>query len=408
MNPWRLCYGFAEFGVPFYKIAVGVTMIAAFVSGQRMKIPWTVETILLCLFSLWMSFTTMFAPNADAANMWQRVISIQLSIFITLMLIRNPTQLRWLIWVITLSLGFYGFKGGLFTILTGGGGHVLGPIASFIQDNNALALALASSIPFLRFLQVTSEHRWVRWGLACGIGLNAAAIVGTYSRGGILALAAASTLLLLRSKRRFLFLVLGGGTLAIILSVMPKAWFERMQSIESYQQDGSVQGRFDAWQFAVTLANARPITGGGFLAFQRSSWDLHAAYAEAGTIARDAHSIYFKVLGEHGYPGLLIFLSLGLSAFFSAGRVRRAVRGDPDLTWASELASACQISLVTYAVGGTFLGLLYFDLPYHVVAIIVLTKVFAREQLREREAEAAQPEPSKKWLNPAATAPAPA
>jgi probable O-glycosylation ligase (exosortase A-associated) len=339
-----------------------------------------------------MSFTTVFASNQRAWEFWGDVMKVQISIFLTLLVISSPRQLRWLIWVMALSLGFYGFKGGLFTLVHGGGDHVLGPGASFIEDNNALAMAIAMTIPLLRFLQVTSKSRWLRWALGCGMALTVVAILGTYSRGGLIALAVTSALLLLRSGRKIMFATLGIVALLGAVKVMPNEWFQRMSTIQSYDEDDSAQGRFDAWRFALAVANARPVTGGGFLAFARDSVDLHRDYGEAGVRPRDAHSIYFKVLGEHGYPGLILFLSIGLSAVLSASWIRRATRGHPELAWARELATMSQISLAAYAVGGAFLGMAYFDLPYHLIAFIVLTKVFVRRKLREEKQEAAASE----------------
>jgi probable O-glycosylation ligase (exosortase A-associated) len=400
MNPQRLCYGFAFNSFPFTKIAAIMTMGSALMSRHRTRIPWTPETVLLIMFSAWMSFTTIFASNVLALDMWQRVISIQVSIILTLMLISERTQLRWLVWVITVSLGFYGLKGGVHTILTGGGGHVLGPPNSFIEDNNALALALAMVIPLLRFLQVTSIQRWTKWAFGFGMGLTAAAILGTYSRGGLLALAAVAFLLLLKARRRLLFAVFVGVVVFGTLKIMPDEWFARMGTIKSYEEDESVKGRFDAWRFALALANARPITGGGFLAFDRASRDLRNKYAEDGTVARDAHSIYFKVLGEHGYFGLVLFLSIGVCAFVSANWIRRVTRGNSQLVWAQELAAMSQVSILAYAVGGAFLGMAYFDLPYHIVAIVVLTKLLVRQKLREQQCDAEEAVAASELLTP--------
>jgi probable O-glycosylation ligase (exosortase A-associated) len=385
MNPQRLAYGFAYNSFPFYKIAVLVTMLAVFMWRGRLRIPWTSETLFLLAFSLWMSFTTLSAANATASDMWGEVMKIQVSIFLTLLVISNPTELRWLVWVIALSLGFYGFKGGLFTVLNGGGDHVLGPPDSFIQDNNALALSLAMIIPLLRFLQVTNKTRWVQLALGCGMGLTVIAILGTYSRGGLIALVATCALLLLRSGRKIMFATLGVAVLFGAVKVMPQEWFDRMYTIQTYDEDASAQGRLDAWRFGLTLAKARPITGGGFRAFERSSGDLFRQYGEAGAVPRDAHSIYFKVLGEHGFPGLILFLSIGVSAVFSSSWIRKKTRNKPELAWARELATMSQISLTAYAVGGAFLGMTYFDLPYHLIVFIVLTKVFVKQKLREEK-----------------------
>ena len=61
-------------------------------------------------------------------------------------------------------------------MLTGGEFRVWGPEGSFIEDNNALAVAIIMMIPLMRYLQITTSSKYVRWGLlgmmlACGIAV---------------------------------------------------------------------------------------------------------------------------------------------------------------------------------------------------------------------------------------------
>ncbi|MGK2942871.1 MAG: putative O-glycosylation ligase, exosortase A system-associated, partial [Immundisolibacter sp.] len=79
-------------------------------------------------------------------------------------------------------------------------------------------------------------------------------------------------------------------------------------------------------------------------------------------------------LGEQGMPGLLLFLLILWLSWRNAGVVLRLARGDPDWLWAADLASMIQVSLVAYMVGGTFLGLGYWDMPYTLAAILVLLR----------------------------------
>jgi probable O-glycosylation ligase (exosortase A-associated) len=92
---------------------------------------------------------------------------------------------------------------------------------------------------------------------------------------------------------------------------------------------------------------------------------------------RDVHSIYFEVMGEHGFIGFGLFMLLGLLAWLRANQVIRRCKKDPEKKWASDLASMIQVSLVGYAAGGAFLGMAYFDLPYHLMIILVLTAKFS-------------------------------
>ncbi|HEU4531523.1 MAG TPA: hypothetical protein VFR59_10080, partial [Steroidobacteraceae bacterium] len=115
----------------------------------------------------------------------------------------------------------------------------------------------------------------------------------------------------------------------------------------------------------------------------------------------DAHSIYFEVLGEHGYVGLILFVSMALLAFRMGGKIRRKVANRPDLAWAGELAGMIQVSLVGFGVGGAFLGLAYFDLPYSLMAIVALTNAVV-----DRALLAPVPEANPAGAQPAGAPPA--
>ena len=133
MNPHRLTWGFA-FDFPFAEIIALVTLASLFASKEPKRIPWTRETVLLIVFTLWILFTTFLALYPDHAwAQWNKVWKIMLMIYVTMMLINTRQKLDWLIWVIVLSLGFYGVKGGIFTILHGGVYRVQGPWVSFIS-----------------------------------------------------------------------------------------------------------------------------------------------------------------------------------------------------------------------------------------------------------------------------------
>ena len=75
-----------------------------------------------------MLLTTTIAVYPELA--WPHLIKvakIQLMIFVTMMLMQSKERINQLVWVMALSLGFYGVKGGIFTITNGGAFHVRGP-----------------------------------------------------------------------------------------------------------------------------------------------------------------------------------------------------------------------------------------------------------------------------------------
>jgi probable O-glycosylation ligase (exosortase A-associated) len=264
---------------------------------------------------------------------------------------------------------------------------VLGPPGGFIAGNTEIALAITMTAPLVYYLAETAERKWVRWSLYGALGLCAIAVIGSYSRGGLLAIVAMALFLWLKSRRKaFLFLLIPPLVLLIAL-MAPERWYQRMDTISTYQQDPSAMGRINAWGFALNLTKDHPIAGGGFGVFTPQHFDRWAPNPEA---FHDAHSIWFEVLAEQGYVGLVMYLMLWWFAWRAAKRVIRLSKKDPSLRWARELAAMCQVSLVGYFVGGSFLGLAYWDFPYLLAAVIVLTELEVTRYLKQAAEGAAK------------------
>jgi putative inorganic carbon (hco3(-)) transporter len=354
---------------------VGVATIAAFVfSKGKKEMVWTRETVLLLIFVGWMFITTVFALYPDQAWLqWNKVWKIQLMIFLIILLIKNRQQINWMIWVIALSLGYYGVKGGIFTIIHGGQFHVQGPAGTFIGGNNEIALALVMTIPLIRYLHLQETRRWIKTGLAGAMVLTGVAAIGSQSRGALLAMATMGLFLWLKTRNKIVTGVFMAIAVVIMVAVMPQQWYDRMNTIETYQTDASALGRINAWHTAFNVAKVR-ITGGGFDMFQPATF---RQYAPEPWNAHDVHSIYFEQIGEQGFIGFGFFMLLWFFTWRRARQVIHQCKHDPGNKWASDLAAMIQVSLVGYATGGAFLGLSYFDLPYHLMATLLLVAKFS-------------------------------
>lgn len=380
MNPHKLTWGFA-YSMPFALIVALTTMVGMLVSRDAKKFPWTRETIVLLLFFGWMVVTTNTAFFPDLAwPQFEKVAKILLMTFVTLILINTREKLNAMIWIIVLSIGFYGVKGGIFTIATAGAHRVYGPATTFIGGNNEIALALVIVIPLMRYLQLDSKRAMIRHGLSAAMLLCAIAAIGSQSRGALLAIVAMGGFLWLKSRGKILTGILIAVAAVAIASLMPEAWYERMRTIETYEQDQSAMGRINAWWVAFNVAMARPLVGGGFEMFEPSAFQI---YAPNPSSFHDVHSIYFEVLGEHGFVGLALFLMLYGFAWLTAKRIARLAKTQARFKSYGDLALMVQVSLVGYAAGGAFLGLAYFDLPYNLVAALVIARVALDREMKE-------------------------
>lgn len=379
MNPHTQGWGFAT-AFPFAQVIALTTMFSMLFTREPRQLPWTAVTATLLAFTVWMCVTLPFSMFFDeSVESWWRVMKIMLMTFVCIMLVKSERDIHRLAWVLAISIGFYGVKGGIFTLRNGGGGRVWGPEGTFIGDNNAIALALIMLIPLMQFLRQHSGRRWVRHGLAAAMLLSALAALGAYSRGALLAIGAMAAVLWLKSRNKSAMGAMLVVASPLLLAFMPPEWSLRMESINNYQVDASAQGRINAWGMAWNLARDR-FFGGGFEIYEPA---VFAIYAPNPTDLHAAHSIYFQVLGEHGFVGLALYLLLGVLAWRDAAWIIGRANASDDLRWAASLAAMIQTSLVGFAVGGAFLSLAYFDVPYYMVALLVATRALLEQRLRQ-------------------------
>lgn len=370
MNPNRLTFGFA-YSFPWVEIVAIVTLAGVFFSHERKLPPRSPIFILLLAYLAWTLITTLFAAVPAAAWLkWQEFAKILVMVFVTLVLVNDRQRMHWLVWMIVVSLGFYGLKGGVFTLLHGGNYHVSGPPDSFITDNNALALALCMTLPLMRYLQLQEQRRWVRMGLGLVILLTGVAVLGTYSRGGFIALTVVAVALLVKSRHRMALALVVVVVGLVALHFMPAKWTARMNTLHDATGTASGETRLQSWEFAANVAWHRPLLGGGFEVYK--SGPLWQRYAPAGSERRAIHSIYFRTLGEQGFIGLGLFLALLAVAWRNCAKVRKRTRGDPGRKWAFDLASMLQVGLIAYAAAGAFLPMPYFDLTYQLLALTAI------------------------------------
>lgn len=396
MNPHRLAYGPAH-DFPFAAMVAGITLIAMVTSKEPRRYPVMPVTVLLLVFAAWMSITCFFALAPWLVWMeWNRVMKTLLMVVVTITVLNEEEDLKKLMWILGLSLGFFGLKGGLFTLASGGSYRVLGPDGSYIAENNSLALAFVMTVPVIWYLRMQSEKQWMKHGFTALAALTAIAAAGSYSRGALLAGIAMMAFLWLKSRNKVGTGVALALIIPLVIMAMPHQWFARMATIDNYQQDGSALGRFNAWYFAMNVAKSH-LLGGGFNVFNPLTFRI---YAPNPLDYHVAHSIYFQVLGEHGYIGLAIFVSLIIATWLTASGIIKSVRKVPELKWAGDLAAMCQVSMIGYLVGGAFLSLAYYDYFYYVLAALVVTRKVIAPRLAARKSEYAPPH--------AAGAPAPA
>jgi probable O-glycosylation ligase (exosortase A-associated) len=381
MTPQTMTYGFAR-GFSFAQLAAAATLVLVAVTAKKQKLPFNALTGTWLALVVWMSVTSLFslAPEGQTLERWIFVMKIQLMMFVSLMLVRTAQELRFLVYVVTLSLAYFGIKGGIFTLMTGGGARVWGPGASLLGGNNELAVGLVMIVPFLYWMRQTIDHKWGKWikiGLTAAIVLSAFAILGTQSRGALIALLAIALFLGAKSAKP-VPTTLGICTLVVLaIAFMPSSWNARMDTIKNYEEDNSAMERLYTWRTLTNAALDRPLVGAGFRADNRK---VFGTYVPTGPEWENfkgrvlvAHSIYFQMLGEHGFVGLGLFFAFWGTVWRRATRTAREAMAVPELaSWLPLLMRMSQVSLVGFAAGGAFLSLAYLDLTFYFAGYVLL------------------------------------
>ena len=382
MAPHEMTYDFLPFS---YAMVVAILFFVSILFSQERKLP--PSTAVTWAMVGMMFFATLAQVSAFDPIMsyprWDTTWKGLLLSLLTLPLINSRVRIHAFVWIMVLSLGYFGLKGGIWSFMTGGQWKV-GGVSGMIGDNNHLATALVLVTPLMVYMAFHSEQRIIRIGSAAMAFFTMVAILFTYSRGGALALAASLSVLWWRSSKKF---VTGLGVAAfgvVIILFAPDELWERFGSIQNYELDGSATGRLDIWRVALTLASQHPSAGIGF---HGTTLPALVGSIDQNVKPRAIHNSYIEILAEAGGPAFLCHLVLYFATAIYLRRIRRATRGLPDWKWAFDLASMMQVSVVGFAVGSFFLSLGFYDGWWFLVITATALHLHVRDTLGARTAE---------------------
>lgn len=378
MNPHLYTWELNAF--PFAQV-IGLAFLVAWLFARDKKmIPVTPGIAGMCVLLAFVTLKNPFAWNQNVAwEIWAQYLKVVGATLIIATLVYSPHRVRWFLWTILFCIGvFYGARGGLFVLATAGEHSVQGPSPSFIGGNTHLGVALLMVAPmFVAFMHDT-KRMWLRWSAIGSLWLTLLATVFTYSRGAWLGLAVVSFLLFMQSKRKVLIVAILLPLAILGLGLVPEKVFTRADTIAEYKEDLSAMQRLQGWGVATNVAT-RHALGAGFT-LDATPVDLWMSYANFQrpefNRANAAHSIYFQMLGDHGFGGLAIFMFVVVATFSTLARVRKLTKRDQERSWIGNYATALIIGLAGYCVSGAFVSLAYFDLFYY---FVILSGILLRE-----------------------------
>ena len=379
-------------------IAGAYLVIRTIISGIPLRLD--MRTTLLLLFlghsfvSAWLGLNSEYS-----LGYWQEFAKVIVVSVLLTNIIRSAADMRLILIVIALSLGLEAAKQGWAQMILHPGQQNDNPVP-FLGDNNLVAVGMAMLLPIVGALGATATGWQKRAFQFLNIGVLYRGL-STYSRGGFLAFSAVAGLWFLRSQHKAKTLAAVLVAALVVLPVLPQQFWDRMSTITAPAdaRDDSQQGRLHFWQVAVAMAQDRPFIGVGHRGYEPAynDYDFSDGKYERN---RAVHSAWFGVLGELGYPGLVLFIAIVVSSLLTCRRVRLAARRGDIPRPLGEYAIGLESALVAFMIGGSFVSFQYCEMLWHFFALSVALERVAvaeaavnRARRDEEQRAAAAPPP---------------
>ncbi len=397
--PQRLGYHLID-KLPLSLIAFALAFLGWLFSAHRQRVRIDQLQIVLVLLLAYCGYTTLHADfPAEALAKWSWVWKALIwSIFLPLVL-TTRLRIEALALTMVLSASALVISGGLKTAV-GGGGY--GSLQILISDNSGLfegsiiSMAAIAMIPLILWLAMhgTVFKPDLRVRLFAGALVFACLLIpiGTQARTGLVC-AALLVLLGLRDVRQRALYV-GAIALAAMVAVpfLPSKFTSRMDTIGSYQADDSANTRVAVWKWTWDYVQDHPM-GGGFDAYRQNELIVdrvvvdNSGGTESRTLtpytdkARAYHNSYFEMMGEQGFVGLGLWLTLHLVSLMRMEMIRRRYRRpEPGQRWIKALATALQGSQLVYLTGSMFVGIAFQPFIYMLIAMQIGLHTYVRRK----------------------------
>lgn len=399
VSPQRLTYWLLN-AVPVSLVAFALAFLGWVLTDDKRGLTITPRQALLLALLVYCGLTTRNADfPVEALAKWDWVWkALVFAIFLPFTL-RTRLRIEALALFMVLCAASIIIVGGIKTLASGGGYGVLNLMVSQnngLYEGSTIAVISVAIVPVILWLAKYGTIYRPGWP----VRIFAAALifacllipVGTQARTGLVCIGVLAVLMLRHTKRRLLYLGLVGVGLLIAIPLLPTSYTKRMDTIQGYQADSSASTRIAVWKWTIDYARTHPF-GGGFDAFRGNKLRIDKLSTEGsgGQIevtrtveydqARAYHSAYFEMLGEQGYPGLLIWLAIHLGGLVAMERLRARTVKIAESQWISGLAGALLQAHLIYLVGANFIGIAFQPFVFMLIGLQIALATYARQSV---------------------------
>jgi probable O-glycosylation ligase (exosortase A-associated) len=401
VSPQRLTYLLLN-TVPISLIMVVLAVGGWALFDDKKDIRVVPRQFLLVLLLIYCGVTTTQADfPLDAAAKWDWVWkALAFAIFLPLTL-RTRLRIEALTLFMVVSAASIIIVGGIKTLVSGGGYGALNLMVSNnsgLYEGSIISTVAIAIIPLILWLARYGTIYPPDWrGRTFAYALTFACLlmpVGTQARTGLICIGVLGIMMLRSTKRRLLYVTMVTVTSLVVIPLLPASFTQRMDTIKGYQADTSAGTRLAVWAWTWEYVKDHPF-GGGFDAYRQNKIKVITTAADGGGPRTDAtpsveydksrayHSAYFEMLGEQGFPGLIIWLLIHFGGLIRMEILRARYKKDESLEWISSLANALQQGHFIYLIGSLFVGIAFQPFVYMLVGLQIGLDTYASRKTRD-------------------------
>lgn len=399
VSPQRLTYYLLN-SIPISLIAVICAWGGWLIADDKRDLRLAPRQLIMLALLGYCAMTTRVADfPIEAYEKWDWVWkALAFAIFLPFTL-RTRLRIEGLLAFMILSAGSIIIVGGIKTLASGGGYGTLNLIVtnnSGLYEGSTISTVAVAIVPLILWFTrhgTVFKPGWKVQLFCYALVFSCLLIpVGTSARTGLMCIGLLAVLMLRDAKHRIFYLALMAATPVVAYPFLPTAFIERMKTIGGYQGDSSASTRVAVWKWTLDYARTHPF-GGGFDAYRGNHvrFETIKTTGDAGNQAiartpqtdkgRAYHSAYFEMLGEQGWPGLFMWLSISLIGIARMELIRYRYRAEAATRWAAQLASALQSANLIYLLGAAFVGIAFQPFFYMLIgAQIGLDTYLARRR----------------------------
>jgi probable O-glycosylation ligase (exosortase A-associated) len=358
-----------------FSLILGVILIVRSVIDS--KLPNLSHRNTIAIFGVLL--TALVAQQGAAAPEigWRWLDFLARLTLVTLLLVSiidTPRRLLFTVMTVATSFGYHCTKAGIASAIGGGLQFYAGLSGAFL-DNNAYAVGAVMVLPMLWTAGRNIPEHWrfrrlLTYGYYLTVPFSILAVISTFSRSGFLALATALMVFSALNWRKAPALLAALVVVVLLAPFMPlpAGYFDRLQTIQTYQEvgDGSALGRLHFWRVALVMVQEHPL-GVGLFNYE-ANYDAYDFLHGMFGMRRSVHNSHLQILTETGIVGFGLWVWLFIGSLGTCFRIRRRYAGARDLTADQRIvataADAFIISMISFLVGGLFISMGLNDLTW--------------------------------------------